>query len=369
MKILALPAFKNQRENPYNASLYTALQKLPGVKVAEFTNRRVLTQRWDILHIHWPDAPLHRPSAWRAALSSGLLIARVLWAKALGAKIVWTVHNLRAHHTAYPRIEKWLWRGFVPLVNSCIHLSAAGKEMALDTFAGLAGKSHSIVPHGHYRDSYRNECDRKQSRCLLGIRGNGPVIAFVGQIKEYKNVSALVRAFFEAAHPSAILLIAGRPGDASIEADLRAVTDNHPRVFYHFGLIPDDRMHLYLNACNLTVFPYREILNSGSAILSLSFSRPTLVPSRGAMAELRELAGADWVYTFEGNLTGATLAAAIEKATSAERPAECDLEALSWRSIAASTLAAYGRAVGVERQTLFTRTALTLAQPAMEKMR
>jgi glycosyltransferase involved in cell wall biosynthesis len=194
------------------------------------------------------------------------------------------------------------------------------------------------------------------------------VVAFVGQIKAYKNVSALVRAFFEAAHPSAILLIAGRAGDASIEADLRAVTQDHPRVFCHFGLIPDDRMHLYLNACNLTVFPYREILNSGSAILSLSFSRPTLVPSRGAMAELRQLAGEDWVYTFEGNLTGATLAAAIEKATSAERPAECELGALSWKSIASSTLAAYGRAVGVERLTVFAQTALAMAHPGMEKI-
>ena len=342
MRILALPAFRNRRENPYNASLYEALQRLPGVTVAEFTNRRLLTERWDILHIHWPDAPLHRANAQAAAVYGVWLIARVMWARMRGAKIVWTVHNLRSHHTAYPAVERRLWNAFVPLVDACIHLSQAGKEMALEAFPGLASKHHSIVPHGHYRGCYRNDSGRDEARHELGIRSDAPVIAFVGQIKAYKNVSGLVRAFFEAAHASAYLVIAGRPADAAIEADLRAVAQKHPRIICHFGLIPDDRMHLYLNACDLAVFPYREILNSGSAILALSFNRPALVPARGAMAELRELAGADWVFTYEGStLTAPALSAALEKAATPFRPAECDLSALSWETIASSTYNAY----------------------------
>jgi len=339
MRILALPAFKNRRENPYNASLYSALRALPGVTVAEFSNRRVLLERWDIFHIHWPDAALHRSSALSAALYSLLLIVRVLWARLLGAKIVWTVHNLRSHHIAYPWVEKWLWRCFVPLVDSCIHLSQAGREMALRCFPALVSRPHAVVPHGHYRGCYPNEFDRKQSRLLLGIRTIGPVIAFVGQIKAYKNVAGLIRAFLQAAHPRAVLLIAGRPGDAAIEAELRAAAQDHPRIHCHFGLIPDDRMHLYLNASDLTVFPYREILNSGSAILALSFNRPALVPARGAMAELRQLAGAEWVYTYEGELTGAILSSAIDRAANAA--GECDLAGLSWQAVAAGTFAAY----------------------------
>jgi len=286
---------------------------------------------------------LHRSTASGAAFYCLLLIGRMLWAKLLGAKIVWTVHNLRSHHTAHPVVEKWFWRIFVPLVNACIHLSRAGRELALDTFPGLASKSHSIVPHGHYRGCYLNDFDRKVSRLLLGIRSTGPVIAFVGQIKAYKNISGLIRAFIEAAQrdPQALLVIAGRPGDSAIEAELRNAAQGHPRILFHFGLIPNDRMHLYLNACDLAVFPYREILNSGSAILALSFDRPALVPARGAMGELRQLAGPDWVYTFEGDLTGPVLSAALEKAAAAGRPARCDLASLGWESIAAGTLAGY----------------------------
>ena len=106
-------------------------------------------------------------------------------------------------------------------------------------------------------------------------------------------------------------------------------------------------MHLYLSACDLAVFPYREILNSGSAILALSFNRPALVPARGAMAELRDMAGPDWVYTYDGaNLDGAILSAALDKATAPSRPAACDLSSLSWQSIAAGTFAAYLAALG-----------------------
>src|SRR5581483_6317166 len=99
MRILAFPAFKNWRENPYNAALYSALQRLPGVTVAEFSNGRLFSRRWAILHIHWPDAPLRRRSAAGAAVYAWLLIIRIRWAKLMGAKIVWTVHIIRSQNT------------------------------------------------------------------------------------------------------------------------------------------------------------------------------------------------------------------------------------------------------------------------------
>jgi beta-1,4-mannosyltransferase len=43
-----------------------------------------------------------------------------------------------------------------------------------------------------------------------------------------------------------------------------------------------------MRAADLIALPYKEILNSGSAILALSFDRPILVPAAGALAELSE---------------------------------------------------------------------------------
>ena len=342
MRILASPAFANRRTNPYNAALYGALER-PGVVVREFSKKRLLLERWHILHLHWPDGALNTRHAPVAAARILTLAVKLLYAKMCGAKIVWTVHNLRAHHTAYPRLESLLWRAFVPLVDGAISLSRSGLDLARQRFPALAGKPHFIIPHGHYRGCYKNGCSKSEARIRVGLTPAQPVIAFVGQIKPYKNVPALLRTFLEGLENgfAATLLIAGKPADAALASELTALARDHANVVCRFGHIAEDDMQFPLNACDLAVFPYREILNSGSAILALSFDRPVLVPAKGAMAELRELIGADWVMTYEGELTGTVLREALRWATETSRPASCDLMPLAWETIASQTLTAY----------------------------
>ncbi len=342
MRILASPAFENRRTNPYNAALYGALER-PGVVVREFSKKRLLLERWNILHLHWPDGALNARHAPAAGVRIAFLAAKLLYAKMGGAKIVWTVHNLRAHHTAYPRLESLLWRIFVPLVDGAISLSRSGQELARQRFPALAGKPHFIIPHGHYRGCYKNGCSKPEARIRVGLTPGRPVIAFVGQIKPYKNVPALLRAFLEELKNgcAATLLIAGKPAEAALASELTLLADGCANVACRFGQIAEDDMQFPLNACDLAVFPYREILNSGSAILALSFDRPVLVPAKGAMAELREQIGADWVRTYEGELTGAVLREALRWALETPRPTRCDLKRLDWETIAAQTLAAY----------------------------
>ena len=342
MRILASPAFGNRRTNPYNAALYTALQR-GGAEIGEFTKKRLLLERWDVVHLHWPDGALNSRSSLAVAVRLAYLIAKLLYAKARGAKVVWTVHNLHAHNTAHPLLERCLWRAFVPLVDAAISLSRSGLGLTHERFPGLARKQNFVIPHGHYRGCYPNERSRAEARAHHGLPDDGLVIAFVGQIKPYKNVPALVRAFIESAAqtPAASLLIAGKPGDAELAAELSGLAAGHRNVVCRFGHIADDAMQFALNACDLAVFPYREILNSGSAILALSFDRPVLVPSKGAMGELRDHVGPEWVMTYDGDLTGEVLQKALRWAAETSRPAPCDLTLLDWETIAAQTLAAY----------------------------
>jgi glycosyltransferase involved in cell wall biosynthesis len=41
-----------------------------------------------------------------------------------------------------------------------------------------------------------------------------------------------------------------------------------------------------MNACDICVFPYREITTSSAALLALSFGRPLIVPAIGSFPEL-----------------------------------------------------------------------------------
>jgi len=60
LRILAWPAFK-AKGSPYNALLYNNMQTL-GATVEEFTAWRVLSTRYDVVHLHRPSAAFGEPS-------------------------------------------------------------------------------------------------------------------------------------------------------------------------------------------------------------------------------------------------------------------------------------------------------------------
>ena len=107
--------------------------------------------------------------------------------------------------------------------------------------------------------------------------------------------------------------------------------------------VPDVDVQRYLRAADLVVLPFRDITNSASALLALSFDRPVLVPALGAMGELQAIVGTEWVRTYEGELTAEVLAEALEWAAH-RSDGSAPLDALGWAEIARRTLVVYRRA-------------------------
>ena len=103
----------------------------------------------------------------------------------------------------------------------------------------------------------------------------------------------------------------------------------------------EDEIQLYLKGADLVVLPFREILNSGSAMLSLSFGCPILVPEKGSMGELRAYVGDEWVRTYSGELTTVRLQEALNWAITAERANYPDLRPFEWDMVAKQTKSAY----------------------------
>ena len=100
-------------------------------------------------------------------------------------------------------------------------------------------------------------------------------------------------------------------------------------------------MQLFLNAADLVVLPYREVLNSGAALLALSFNKPVLTSDAGALPELREQVGAAWVELYPESLTADVLDTALQWAVGTPRPTTAPLEFADWSEIAQATIAAY----------------------------
>jgi glycosyltransferase involved in cell wall biosynthesis len=339
LRILAWPAFKTRGQNPYAYLLYSHMQ---GAEVDEFSIANVITRRYDVWHMHWPEMFLNvEKTVASAALKTLVVLTLIDFARRRGTKIMWTVHNLASHERRYPRVEKWFWPAFLSRLDGFITLSESGLATARERFPELRNLPGSVVPHGHYRGEYP---DDKQTDCRqpLGIGANAKVALFFGWIRDYKNVPGLISAFRGINDPETVLCIAGRefPGSSP---SVREVADGDPRIHLHLQHIPAENVQTFFGAADLVVLPYREILNSGTAVLALSFNKPVLVPRKGAMSELQTLVGSNWVRTYEGELRTEELTRAIQWAKEEHRPGVAGLDSLEWNRVAEQTLAAYRR--------------------------
>jgi beta-1,4-mannosyltransferase len=340
--VLAWPGLGARAKNPYTWLLYSHLAAL-GVRVEEFTVARALRGGYDVFHVHWPDKALTGGRWVVAAAGAAAALASLDAAHFHGARIVWTAHNAHPHESRHPRLERRFWAAFVRRVDAVIHPSAAGQQEVHARYPALAARPHAVVPHGHFRASYPDTVSRDDARTSLGIPSGTRVVAFFGLVRPYKNVPHLVRTV-RALSPSAgdvVLLIAGAPLTPTIAEEVRSAVGGDPRVRLALEHVPDDDVQRYLRAADLVVLPFKEITNSGSALLALSFDRPVLVPSQGAMGELQALAGEDWVRTYEGDLTPDVLANALDWAAQRPHGESPRLDALEWPRIARQTLALY----------------------------
>jgi beta-1,4-mannosyltransferase len=340
MRILARPGTEIGEANPYTKLLYEPMRGM-GHTVEQFDFFKAFTQRYDILHIHWPEYFIAHPSALKAIVGSlGTLLA-MQWLKMRGAKVVWTAHNLHSHHGPRPRIERRFWRAFIRRVDTFIAMSERGREEAEEEFPRMRSVRSFVIPHGHYRGAYPNVVSKRKARESLGVPGDASVVCFLGSIAPYKGLPELISAFREVPQAHLRLLIAGASDHSQETAALRKQADSDGRVIFHAGFVPTEHIQIYLNAADLVVMPFRKTWNSGSAMLALSFDRPILVPARGAFFELAEQIGSEWIRTYQGSLSAEELQAALDWATANRRPAAAPLDKFDWNQIAESTLRCY----------------------------
>src|SRR5512147_63156 len=93
LRVLAWPAFKNP--GPYNRLLYSSMQEL-GATVEDFSAWRVLSKRYDIVHLHWPEYCVNGRGRLASLFWSCALFGAMWWVRMRGSKVVWTVHNLQS---------------------------------------------------------------------------------------------------------------------------------------------------------------------------------------------------------------------------------------------------------------------------------
>lgn len=349
LKILAAPAFDPRTGNPYCSLLYEHLRELR-VEVEEFSFRRALFGKHQIWHLHWPERHLGS-HLLKAVTGIHLILACILLARARKTRVFWTAHNLVSHGRRHPRLEGYYWFLFTRLLDGVIFLSSDGLRFAQKQFPGLKNVPRFVVPHGHYRSVIPCKIDSENARKSLGLPADCRVFLFFGRISGYKNVPHLIRSFRQSQHHEWRLCIVGNLSSDVALQELTNSVQGDPRILLRIGWVSTEDIQTHFRSADLVVLPFREISNSGSVLLALSMDVPLLTVAQGALPELQQNVGKEWIHFYEGELTSNDLAQGIEWAMHTNRAHRAPLEAFEWPAVAQMTLNAYRTVVfNSERQ-------------------
>ena len=279
--------------NPYQR-LFSESLASAGVRVVRIPNRRfmpihfALRRRMDLLHMDWPHSfyvGRNRPATW---------IKRVMYAMGLARlrhhPLVWTAHNLARHDAPDARDETEMIQRLIDCCDGIVVMSRAAEKLLRDTYRLARRTRVAVIPHGHYIDAYPNEVSRHAARAELKIPADARVLLLPGRILPYKGADLLIAAFAQVARAGDVLLLAGPltdPRAAEEVSDLAGrltPAGSHVRLFG--GLVPDERLQVYFNACDAVALPFRNVLNSGSLLLAMSFARCVVAPRMGSIPEV-----------------------------------------------------------------------------------
>lgn len=309
--------------NPYIHMLDEALAAAPGIEHVRFSWPAALFGRLDVLHFHWPEVFLEGRTPIHRLVRRTRMQALLLRLRLTRTAIVRTVHNLELPSG----ISGWDRR----MLESIRRRAAV--SIALNGQTSVPG-TVVVIPHGHYADWFSQMPTAPQ----VAER-----VAFVGLVRRYKGVEALIDAFAELRHrrPSATLSISGRPSTPAMGDDVRALTAEVPGVELRLEYLTEPDYALAVTASSLVVLPYVHMHNSGSVLAALSLRRPVLVPDNEVNRALAEEVGEGWIHTFEGTLSGDDIARALDAVAAGAASGAPDLSRRHWADAGTAHADAY----------------------------
>lgn len=327
MTVRVLQSFPRPRKttNPYIHMLDAALTAIDGVEHERFSWRTALTGRYDVIHFHWPEALIEGRTAPRRfvkRLRFQLLLVRLRLHRTTIAR---TIHNLELPSG----ISGWDRRMLTAVRRR------AGVNIALngETPAATHGTT-VVIPHGHYVEWFR-DYPRAES---VPDR-----VAFVGLVRRYKGLEALIAAFTEAhtTRSTLTLSIGGQPSSPELRAEVESIASAGSGITADLRYLSEEEYVLAVTASTVVALPYTHMHNSGSVLAALSLGRPVLVPDNEVNRALSDEVGPGWIHTFNGALAAEDIVSAVDAAEYAEPHDVPDLSRRGWDATGAAHRDAY----------------------------
>lgn len=294
--------------------LVSALEARGDFEYVNFSYSRSWFQRFDIFHVHWPDAVVYPSTAIRTVIKWSLFIIFIMACGLFNKKIVWTVHNVRAHESRYPLLERIMWSIFIPRVHCFIHMCEQSVSDLEAAYKIKKKGSHFVIPHPNYRGIYRSTQTACEVREKLGFSKSENLFVIFGLLRRYKGIEDAVKQFQEAHLKNSKLLIVGAslPGDSLVDM-LRELASSSDNVVLLEGFVDDQAMVDLIVASTSVLLPSRTMLNSGVACLSLSLNRPIIAYPVGCINDYYSKLGPSWVHLITNDLASSLKSFSFEQ--------------------------------------------------------
>jgi glycosyltransferase involved in cell wall biosynthesis len=215
--------------------------------------------------------------------SPALELPLVVVFRALGIRVILTVHDLLPHYPKpWSKLECALYyRAFNRLI---VH-----SQKQLDGLHAMGVHRNTlVVPHGIY-DIF-NTLNLSRSDAIASfptLAVDDFVVLFFGHLDERKGVVDFVAAAaqMKKEHSDLRFVIAGKPDGRSNTAKALATGKLLPNMLIHDYLIAHEDVQRYFAACDAVALPYREGTTSGVVKLAMAFKKPVICTDVGDFSE------------------------------------------------------------------------------------
>lgn len=283
MKVYIYPTYTPRRDksgNLYIKYFHQSFQKEDGI---ETVNRLwkigissiAFNLDAEVFIIQWVDLI---PSKRLGKIQFLLFLFLILLISLMNKKIVWILHNKRAHNNK----SQWVDFGmsFMAKYATCVVThSEEGVTFFNKHYPEYRGKCY-YIPHPVYTTNIYTSETVKYDYVIWGsVSRRKRILEFL----RFVNNSGFMK--------SKKILICGKCNDEAYAREIYPYVEENPNICYINKFLDDDLLRQTITKGKVILFTYNAdtVLSSGALIYSLNFCKPIIGPNVGSFADLQEI--------------------------------------------------------------------------------
>ena len=246
-------------------------------KCSSFFLINILKSKATILHIHDLHPFLLGRNLINQLIKAFIFVSQVYILRLFRIKTIWTVHEWT--HKSGGDITPLQ----AAIVGNCFHAIIAHckttQKQIQSAFLLENTSKVFIIPHGNYLNIIENIISQQDAREELSLPQDSIVFLIFGHLYPFKGHLEAIEAF-QKLEEGSYMIIAGGIGDIQFKEQIEEKIKGSQNIVLISERVPDERVQVYMNACDCVVLPYKVFTTSGVALMAMSFNRACIAPNK-----------------------------------------------------------------------------------------